>query len=286
MRKGGAMITKKVDLHTHTLASDGMNSPAQNVKMAKDLGLSAIAITDHDTVAGLEEALAAGKQYGIEVIPGVEISTVMNGQDIHILGYFIETKDQVFLDRLEKLRRIRTTRNEMIIDRLRELNIEITFQEVMEGLDSKSGDDTVGRPHIADVLIRKGIVRSMAEAFELYLGKHGKAFVNPPRITPFEAIQWIREAGGTAVIAHPGIYEDDEIVKAIISHGVDGIEAYHSDHTSEQEQKYHDLSQAHQLITTAGSDYHGERQGSVFHGPIGNRSITAEVIYLLKKNRK
>jgi predicted metal-dependent phosphoesterase TrpH len=278
----GAHMNNKVDLHTHTTASDGMNTPAENVKMAKELGLKAIAVTDHDTVAGVKEALRAGEEFGILVVPGVEISTVMKGQDIHILGYFVDPEDEMFLERLQQLRGTRELRNQMIVDRLQTLDIDITYEEVMEGVKSKSGDDTVGRPHIADVLIRKGVVSTLEEAFHLYLGKHGKAFVNPPRIEPAEAIQWIREAGGAAVIAHPGLYDDDALVKDIIESGVDGIEVFHSDHTPEQEARYEMLAKLHKLIITAGSDYHGARQGHVFHGPIGNRTVSADVIQQLK----
>ncbi len=280
------MHTGKADLHTHTTASDGMNSPADNVKMASELGLQAIAITDHDTVAGLKEALEAGQQLGIEVVPGVEISTVMKQQDIHILGYYMRFDDPLFQQRLEQLRDTRTRRNQMIIERLQSLNVPITFEDVLEGVQDKSTDDTVGRPHIADVLIRKGIVASMEEAFNEFLGKGGKAYVNPPRIEPAEAIKWIREAGGRAVIAHPGIYGDDELVQTIITGGVDGIEAYHSDHSPDEEQRYAALAEAHGLIITAGSDYHGKRQGSVFHGPIGNRTVSASVVKQLNKTAK
>jgi predicted metal-dependent phosphoesterase TrpH len=274
------------DLHTHTTASDGTNSPSANVRMAAEAGLAAVAITDHDTVSGIREALEEGTRIGIRVVPGVEISTVANGQDIHVLGYFIDYEDESFLRRLEELRRTRDRRNEMLIERLRELGVDISMEEVLKELaGSKSKDDTIGRPHIAAMLVKKGYVASIQEAFERYLGKQGAAYVNPPRIDPTTAVEWIREAGGAAVLAHPGLYDDDKLVMELIAFGIDGIEAYHSDHSSEDEEKYARLAQQHGLLITAGSDFHGERNGQVFHAPIGARNIDATVIDRLLESR-
>jgi predicted metal-dependent phosphoesterase TrpH len=283
------------DLHTHTTASDGLHTPTENVHMAERAGLSAVAITDHDTVAGLAEAAAAGEYIGITVVPGVEISTVANGQDIHILGYYIDYSNDLFLKRLEQLRETRERRNEMMIERLQQLGFDITMEEVRNKAGSESpggagssaanrfSDETVGRPHMADVMIKKGYVASMKEAFDLYLGRDGKAYVNPPRINPTEAVNWIHEAGGTAVIAHPGLYHDDTVVEELIRYGVEGIEVYHSDHSPDQEAHYLAIAQRHNLIVTAGSDFHGERAGEVFHGRIGSKKINAEVIERLRR---
>ncbi|GIP39800.1 PHP-like protein [Paenibacillus sp. J31TS4] len=274
------------DLHTHTTASDGTQPPAENVRLAKEAGLAAIGITDHDTVAGIQEAVEEGEKLGIKVVPGVEISTVAGGQDIHVLGYGIDERDPVFLDRLRQLRDVRETRNEMMIARLNELGLAVTMEEVLAGVSKTRPDETIGRPHIAQALIAKGYVSSMEEAFERYLGKTGVAYVNPPRIHPSEAIRWIHEAGGTAVLAHPGLYHDDPLVDELIGEGLDGIEAYHSDHTPEDEAKYASLANRHGLLVTAGSDYHGERHGQVFHGPIGNRRIAEDVVEKLLERRR
>lgn len=273
----------EADLHTHTTASDGTQRPAANVQMAFDAGLGAIAITDHDTVSGVAEALAAGLELGIEVVPGVEISTVAGGQDIHVLGYYIQIDNEQFLQRLASLRETRDTRNTMIIERLQQLGLDITMAEVLrEVANIKSKGDTVGRPHIAAVLLNKGYVSSISEAFDRYLGSGAAAYANPPRIEPATAIKWIREAGGKAVLAHPGIYHDDELVEAIIGQGLDGIEVYHSDHTPEEEEKYLLLAQRAGLLITAGSDFHGERGGVVFHAPIGSRRIGINVLHSLQ----
>ncbi|ANE47465.1 metal-dependent phosphoesterase [Paenibacillus swuensis] len=270
------------DLHTHSTASDGTNAPADNVRLAKESGLSGISVTDHDTVAGVTEALEEGMRIGITVIPGVEISTVAQGRDIHILGYYMNIDDEKFLQRLSDLRRTRNLRNELMIEKLNQLGVMIRLEEVMARLTKAKADETVGRPHIAQVLIDKGYVATMEEAFDRYLGSQGLAYANPPRITPYEAIQWIREAGGRAVLAHPGLYNQDDLVTAIIKSGVDGLEVYHSDHSIQNEEKYAELAKAYQLIVTGGSDYHGERNGIVFHGALGSKRVPMSVVQQLK----
>ncbi|MCZ8511409.1 PHP domain-containing protein [Paenibacillus filicis] len=266
------------DLHSHTTASDGTQSPSDNVRLAAEAGLAAMAVTDHDTVAGLEEARQAGLKYGIAVVPGVEISTVRDGQDIHVLGYWIDYTDPLLLGRLAELRAVRERRNEMILERLRALGLEMTYQDVLDSLQTvKRGDDTIGRPHIADALVRKGYVGTMKEAFDRYLAQGAAAYVNPPRIDPVTAVRWIQEAGGAAVLAHPGLYGLDSLIPELAAQGLAGVEAYHADHTPEQEAHYAVLAAAYGLLVTAGSDFHGERGGVVFHAPIGSCRIGAEI---------
>jgi predicted metal-dependent phosphoesterase TrpH len=273
----------EADLHSHTTASDGTQSPRANVQMALDAGLGAIAITDHDTISGVAEALAAGSELGIVVVPGVEISTVANGHDIHILGYYMNIEDERFLQRLASLRETRDTRNEMIIARLQELGIEITMEEVLkEVANVKRKGDTVGRPHIAAVLLNKGYVSTITEAFDRYLASGAAAYANPPRIEPATAIAWIHDAGGRAVLAHPGIYHDDALVEAITAQGLDGIEVYHADHSPEDEERYRLLAQRKGLLMTAGSDFHGERGGIAFHAAIGSKRMGMDVLAQLQ----
>ncbi|WP_235857445.1 PHP domain-containing protein [Paenibacillus albiflavus] len=267
------------DLHTHTTASDGMNSPSMNVQLAKEAGLAAIAITDHDTVSGVEEAMKEGERIGIRVVPGIEISTVACGQDIHVLGYFIDITDEVLLSRLAEIRDTRQLRNTMMIEKLQQLGMDITLEEVTELVsDIKQDGDTIGRPHIAQLLVKKGYVASVNEAFERLLGTGGAAYVNPPRISPQTAINWIHEAKGAAVLAHPGLYKNDELVIEIIGQGVDGIEVYHSDHSPRDEARYQQIAAQHNLIVTAGSDFHGAREGEMFHGEVGARRISITVL--------
>jgi predicted metal-dependent phosphoesterase TrpH len=282
INKGGSQM--KVDLHSHTTASDGVQPPAENVRLAKQKGLQAIGITDHDTVAGIPEAIAEGKMIGIEVVPGIEISSAHEGVDIHVLGYYINYENKDFLDRLEKLRDVRDLRNQMMVERLQKLGIEITLEEVNARKPARKKGENIGRPHIAEVLMEKGIVDTMEEAFRQYLGREGKAYVNPPRIRPGEAIQIIRQAGGVPVLAHPGLYNLDEaVIDLIENHGLPGIEVYHPDHSEEDEERYRQIAERYQLIITAGSDFHGERNGDVFHAPIGTKTVDYDVVNRLKE---
>jgi predicted metal-dependent phosphoesterase TrpH len=271
----------KADLHSHTIASDGTFTVQQSIARAKQNGLAALGITDHDTVAALPEALEEGARQGIEIVPGIEISSVENGKDVHVLGYYIDIKDETFLSRLVDLRDVRARRNRMIIERLNELGIEITIEEVESRKKEKAGN--VGRPHIAEVLIEKGIVSSMDEAFANYLGSSGAAYVNPPRISPEEAIDLIQAAGGVAVLAHPGLYKNPEMVKRLIQHGLQGIEVYHPDNDEEDIALYGALADEHGLVKTAGSDFHGMRNGHVFHADLGARTTSLETVRRLQE---
>lgn len=269
-----------VDLHTHTTASDGVCSPAENVRLAAEAGLAAIAITDHDTIIGIAEAQRAGEKYNVIVIPGVEISTAVGSRDIHILGYNCNLQDSAFTAFLHQQQNVRGLRNIRLVERLAELDIVVSLEEILEQTPTLEGRvDSIGRPHFAQALIRLGLVQSMDEAFKAYLAPGGKAFVSIPRISPEVAIDRIRDAGGQAVIAHPGLYQNDELVQHLLEYGVDGIEAYHSDHTVEQELQYHAWADVYGIMATAGSDFHGSRNGEVYHGPIGNRKTEFNNVY-------
>lgn len=281
------VVKDRADLHTHSTASDGTNTPAVVVKLAKEAGLAAVAITDHDTMAGCAEAAAEGDRIGIQVIPGIELSTAMNGRDIHILGYWCDPNDVKWKERLKLQQSFRGRRNLMMIERLQELGIAVTLEEII-AIALRSGkkadsEEQIGRPHIAEALIERGVVHDMKEAFDRYLGEHGAAYCNPPRPTPFQAVDWIREAGGVCVIAHPGLYGDDASVEEIIKHGVHGIEVHHSDHSVEDELRYTALAERYGLVATGGSDFHGEKRGVVFHGPLGNRSVDISVVKQLQQ---
>ncbi|MCA0753929.1 PHP domain-containing protein [Paenibacillus sp. N4] len=279
-----ALISGLADLHTHTTASDGLLPPAEVIRLAKEAGLTAVAVTDHDTVAGVAEAVLEGEKLGIVVVPGVEISTEAGGIDIHVLGYYTDNGNETWLERLAGQRNIRNRRNEMIVDRLKELGIDITMNDVAAAARStaasKEGDQrkdaSIGRPHIAEALIRKGAVADMKEAFDRYLASGAAAYVNPPRLHPAEAIRWIREAGGTSVIAHPGLYGNDELVEELLRSGAQGIEVYHSDHGEEEVKRYAALAERYGSIVTGGSDFHGVRGGKPFHGAVGSRTVDAD----------
>ncbi|WP_068785086.1 PHP domain-containing protein [Paenibacillus phocaensis] len=276
---------ERYDLHSHTQASDGMNQPAENVRLAKEKGLTGLAITDHDTVAGIAEALLAGKELGVDVVPGIEISTRAGGKDIHVLGYFLNTEDEQLLERLARLRSVRDERNGLILAKLQQLGLSITLEEVKDGLARPlRPDESLGRPHIADALVRKGYATDMRDAFDRYLAEGKPGYASLPRIAPEEAIAWIREAGGAPVLAHPGLYGDDELVRSILERGKpDGIEVYHSDHGPEEELRYTAMAEQYELIVTGGSDYHGVRQGVVFHGDLGGRTAPPGAVERLKQ---
>ncbi|WP_211745328.1 PHP domain-containing protein [Paenibacillus sp. Marseille-Q4541] len=280
-------LTGRCDLHTHSLSSDGMQPSSENVRIASEKGLAAVALTDHDTVAGVEEALIAGEKYGITVVPGVEISTRLEGKEIHVLGYYIDIRDREFLTRLETLRRTREERNIRILERLNDLELVVSMEDVVRVMGRPlEKDETIGRPHIADALVDKGYVSSMREAFDLYLAEGKPGFVSVPRVTPEDAFAWIRAAGGTPVIAHPGLYGNDDLIRKLIEHGHPaGIEVYHSDHGPEEEKRYLAMAEQYNLIVTGGSDFHGARQGVVFHGDLGSVTVEASVLSELYQAR-
>ncbi len=270
-------MTQRADLHTHTRASDGTCAPAENVRIAKEAGLAAVAITDHDIVAGIDEAVEAGKEHGIEVIPGVEISSAANGQDIHVLGYFIPYQSEAFREKLLDLRETRHLRNQMLIAKLNELGIPITLESVYRRKKGET-DKNIGRPHIAEELMEMGIVQSITEAFDKYLGKGAAAYVNPPRISPQEAIDFIKESGGVAVLAHPGLYDDDELIKELIAHGLDGLEIWHPDNDDDARARYSKLAEENGLVMTGGSDFHGWRGEEPFHAMLGSSTAPMNAV--------
>lgn len=279
-------LTTFIDMHVHTTSSDGQLAPGQMVELAAQLGLGGVAITDHDTVAGVAEAQAAASAAGIKLLPGIEISTVAEGKDIHVLGYLTDNTDERWVQRIAKLGATREGRNELLIARLNELGIPLTMEEV-RAISGEQG--SLGRPHFAEALIRRGVVESKQQAFDEYLGERGKAFVQPLRIHPTEAYQWIREAGGVCVLAHPGIYGDDQLVEQLLQAKPDGVEINHSDHTPEQVAYYSELAARYGLLATAGSDFHGYYEhGESFHGSLG--AVVAELnvyeqIYQLHQQR-
>jgi 3',5'-nucleoside bisphosphate phosphatase len=220
--------------------------------------VTALAITDHDIMTGVEEAITAGKHCGIEVIPGVEISSIIGQSELHILGYFLDWQDPVLHERLKTLRDSRHRRNPQIIERLQALGINITYEEVR----SLAGSDSVGRPHIARALMDKHVVSSAKEAFDRFLADGKPAYVPRDLPSPAEAIQWITAAGGLAVLAHPTwVKLADrsliELVRELKAAGLDGVEVYYSTHAARQTREYLSLAQQLGLLVTGGSDFHG-----------------------------
>jgi predicted metal-dependent phosphoesterase TrpH len=248
-----------VDLHLHTTASDGALSPSRIVHYAKENGLQAIAITDHDTIEGNPEALNEGVKVGLEVIPGVEISAQWDLGSMHILGFFIDSENRTLNKRLARLQETRAERNPQMAQKLRDLGLDITYEDVLEA----SGGGQVGRPHFAHVLLKKGYVTSVQEAFDRYLKKGAPAYVDKFRFDPSEAIGLIREAAGIPVLAHPftvhlpSHHRLNDLLGKLVRMGLMGIEVYYPEHTSDQVSLYKGFADELGLLITGGSDYHG-----------------------------
>jgi 3',5'-nucleoside bisphosphate phosphatase len=248
----------RLDLHLHTIHSDGSCTPTEVVNMAHQAGVTALAITDHDIMTGVVEAMEAGQQCGIEIIPGVEISSLSGNSELHILGYFLDRHDPDLLARLKTLRDGRHLRNPRIIERLQTLGIDITYDEVR----ALAGSDSVGRPHIARALMDKRVVASAKEAFDRFLAEGKPAYVPRDLPSPAEAICWIKAARGLAVLAHPTWVKVAEqplvdLVRQLKADGLDGVEVYYSTHAARQTREYLSLAQQLGLLVTGGSDFHG-----------------------------
>jgi 3',5'-nucleoside bisphosphate phosphatase len=256
------MKKEYIDLHMHTNASDGLFSPAEVLDNAMRLGLSAIAITDHDTVDGytVAETLAAGSD--IEVYPGVELSCYYKGSDVHVLGYLFDYKNPQFVKKIEGFRKERYERGEAMVAKLNELGINLS----METVKSIAGNSAVGRPHLADALLREEFVQTYDEAFARYLGYHAPAYVPKPVLTPEQGIEIIHLVRGVAVLAHPGTLKHDEYIPDLVDMGLDGVEAYHSLHDKGTVQRYKNYAKKYGIIYTGGSDCHGPRKGKVLMG--------------------
>jgi predicted metal-dependent phosphoesterase TrpH len=275
----------RIDLHLHTTHSDGSFSPAAVLEFAKAAGVTALAITDHDIVAGIPEALEAGLRLGIEVVPGVEISSRHGESELHILGYCIDWRQARLNERMKSLRESRHRRNPQIIERLNELGLGITYDEVQ----ALAGTESVGRPHIARVLMEKKLVSSAKEAFDRYLAEGRPAFVPRELPDPAEALTWIRDAGGIAVLAHPTwVKESSEglsrLVERLKGAGLGGIEVHYSTHTAKQTSEYLSLAKRFDLLVTGGSDFHGLTKPDIHVGTgRGDLKVSSALLDPLRK---
>lgn len=259
-----------VDLHMHTTHSDGSFPPRELVRYAKEKALTCISVTDHDTMSSLDECSDEAQKLGIELIPGIEISAQFEPGTLHILGFFLDRNHPKLKATLAQIQKARFERNPEIVKRLNKLGIGITFQEV----EAASGGKQVGRPHFARVLLKKGVVKSMDEAFEKYLGKGKPAYIDKRRLSSRESIQRIREAGGVAVVAHPKQMRLDEAglnqeFQRLVDEGLGGIEAYNSCQTANEASLYKRLAKRFNLLVTGGSDFHGANKPDVELGYLG-----------------
>ena len=293
------MASQFVDLHTHSTASDGTCSPSDVVRLAHAAGLSGLALTDHDTVAGLPEAAAEAARLGLAFLPGIEISAISPTPDgtLHILGYGIDPVSPTLAQMTRTLVEARDTRNPRIIARLRDLGIDITLDEVLalarntqqagakrrEQSDPSAAPDlpapVIGRPHIAALLVKKGVVPTMKHAFDHYLGQGAKAYVDKERLSPRDAIAHIRQSGGVAVLAHPVQLRTtndahlEQVLKDLTDLGLEGLEVLHSDHTPALTEKYSALADKYALLKSGGSDFHGANKKDIPLGLANGRQI-------------
>ncbi len=247
----------RTELHCHTTESDGLYTPAEIVHLARARDIALIAITDHDTIAGNDEAATAGSAQGVRVIRGIEVSALSCQGETHVLGYGVWPGDSATLARIAALRGARESRARSILGKLARFGIHIPFEQVR----ALAGDAMIGRPHIARAMVMAGAVQTEQEAFDLYLAEGKPAFTPHEGLTPAQAVQLIHDAGGLAVLAHPGLYAGDlsALLDEMIPAGLDGIEVFYPLHTPEQTARFAELARRHRLLLTGGSDFHGPR---------------------------
>ncbi len=253
------------DLHVHTKASDSTFSVEEILELAKSCGLKAVGITDHDTVEAIDLALAAAPNYGVEIIPGVELSAEENNYDIHILGYFMDWKNKEFKQKLDELRANRLIRAKLILEKLSTVNVNLKIEEVLSLTESYTA---VGRLHIARAMKKAGFVNDVPEAFRRYIGQDGPAYVKKQFLSPKEASDLIKNAGGISVLAHPGVLNNYELVESVIKAGIMGIEVYHNEHSGTTVEKLKALTTKYNLLITGGSDDHGAGKSKILLGSI------------------
>ena len=263
------MDTRKVDLHSHTNLSDGFHSTEVLMHKAKDAGIEILSITDHDSVNAIEEATRIGREVGIEIIPGVEISSDLRGIEVHILGYFIDITNKELEHYLKFFREERKRRAARIVDKLIQLGLEISLEDVMK----IAKNSAVGRPHIAQALLANGLVHSYQAAFNKYIKNGGPAYEKKVHLSPQSAFKIISDAGGLSFIAHPGNMSQN-LIKELIDAGADGIEVIHPSHSKDLIRFYRGIVNEYFLLESGGSDFHGGKRsdednfGKHFTSPI------------------
>lgn len=245
---------KFVDMHMHSTFSDGVHAPVKLVEMAIRKGLSAICLSDHDIVDGFVELKPAAEAEGLEVMSGVELSCENEGRDCHMLGYGVSVTHERLQEMLRKFRDTREHRGIMIVEKLRDYGVNLDMDAIL----AKAGDGALGRPHIAEALLEGGHVSNIPEAFARYIGEDCPAYVDKYKMTPTEAVELIHEAGGVALLAHPGDnLQDPEGFEALLDLGVDGIEVHHPHHKPPVIKALLEIAERRDLLVSGGSDFHG-----------------------------
>jgi predicted metal-dependent phosphoesterase TrpH len=274
-----------IDLHTHTTASDGRCTPVELVARAARAGVHVLSVTDHDTTAGCDEAAAASAREGIEFVPGIEITAVGDGRDVHVLGYFVNGQSASFQAFLADQRRQRSVRARQIIDRLRSHGIVLDADEILAPAADDPGK-SVGRPWIARALVAAKHVASVGEAFEQWLGRGRPAFVPRHGASPEDVFGRIHDAGGIASLAHPFLMARDHWLPGYAAAGLDALEAYHSDHGPEATEHYLGLARALGLLVSGGSDYHGDDSHAPAPGSVSLPREAFDALEALRSTRQ
>jgi predicted metal-dependent phosphoesterase TrpH len=243
--------------------------------MAKEAGLVALSVTDHDNVAGVPEAREAGAACGVEVVSGVELSANEDGADIHMLGYFVDTDSESLRGHLDMFRERRKIRAERMVEKLNKLGLAVSIEAVL----AKAGPAAIGRPHVAETLVEEGLVLSYEEVFRKYIGYGGPAYEGKYEISPKRAVEIIHSAHGLAVIAHAGVYLKEETFQKILNAGIDGIESMHPKHSEETKARFGQMAKELGLVETGGSDFHGDTRGTT---PFGNGTVPYEWVEKLR----
>jgi hypothetical protein len=271
-----------IDLHIHTIFSDGIFNPESVARYAKDFGLAAISITDHDNTGGIDDAIAEGQRIGLEIVPGVELSVIMPQAvtEMHILGYYIDWKNKEFQDQLTVFREARKKRAWIMIEKFHKLGIKIDEEKIFP---VSGNQGSVGRLHFAKLLVQNGVVDNIKEAFNRFLDVNRPAYVQKKSLTPEQAIKMINNTGGIAVLAHPyyGNFDSDEVLTELTGYGLKGIEAWHGKHTATVSEKFVQIGRRFGLVITGGSDYHGPIDKET--PSIGMQKIPYSVLDELKK---
>ncbi|MDD6038371.1 MAG: PHP domain-containing protein [bacterium] len=281
------MDKRIIDLHVHSNASDGTFTPTELMYEAKKAGLSALALTDHDTTAGIWEAMQAAEELGIELVPGVELSTEFEGTEIHVLGLYIDEKDSMLQKRMADFRDSRDNRNIYMLEKLRAEGFDIT----QEALEHAFPDAVITRAHIARFLLDQGYIPDMKTAFEVYIGDGCRCYVPRPKVTPMDAVSYILEAGGVPILAHPVLYKMEKadllrMIRLMKDQGLVGMEAIYSENTTGAEQEYKALARSQGLLITGGSDFHGTNKPHLKLGVgRGNLYIPYDLLEKIKQAR-
>jgi len=282
-------MTKLCDLHCHSINSDGSDKPQKLIEIAHKARLSAIALTDHDTIAGLDEAYHESKKFEIDFINGIELSVISNTGNMHVLGYLFDNENPDFKEIINKVQEARDQRNQKIISKLSNLGMPIKLKD----LETISGCGEIGRPHFARAMLEYGYVKSLQMAFDLYLKKGAPAYEPKAILLPEEAIQIIHKAKGLAVLAHPitlNIALSSDLIKAISDlkeAGLDGIECYYPEHDTNFTRELLEICNKFELIATGGSDYHGKAKPTIKLGKgKGSLAVPYQSVINLKKRQE